>query len=187
MERIAVIGCGGAGKTTLSRRIGAALGIPVTHVDGEYWHEVEGRRVESTPERWRERHRELIARERWVLDGMKLGVLPERLAAADAVVFLDLPTAACLWGIACRRLRFRGRSHPELGIYDRISWEFVTWILGFRRRQRPRILALLCDYDGELIVVRRRREAEPVPARLAAGSGPRCAPSGRLARPTLAG
>ncbi len=162
MERIAVIGCGGAGKTTLSRRLGAALGIPVVHIDGEYWREVGGRRVESTPSEWAQRHRELIARDRWVIDGMKLGVLAERLAAADAVVFLDVSTPACLWGIARRRLRLRGRSCPELGVYDRISWAFVKWIVSFRRHQRPRILDLLGGYDGRVIIVRRRQETESV-------------------------
>jgi nicotinamide riboside kinase len=30
MKRIAIIGCGGSGKTHLARRLGAALAIPVT-------------------------------------------------------------------------------------------------------------------------------------------------------------
>ncbi len=33
MRRVAVIGCGGAGKTTLARRLGEALGSPVIHGD----------------------------------------------------------------------------------------------------------------------------------------------------------
>ena len=92
MERIAVIGCGGSGKTTLSRRLGGLLELPVIHIDGHYWREVEGVRIESTPEQWRDTHRELVAGRRWVIDGMKLGVLEERLAAADTAIFLDLPT-----------------------------------------------------------------------------------------------
>jgi len=159
VERIAVIGCGGSGKTTLSRRLGELLGIPVVHIDAHYWRDVDGRRVESTPERWAERHRELVAGECWVMDGMKLGVLPDRLAYADTVIYLDVSTWTCLSGIVRRRLRFHGRLRPELGVYDRINWEFVRWIWSFRRRQRPRILTLLAGYQGTIVVLRRRRDA----------------------------
>lgn len=33
MQRIVVIGAGGAGKTVLANRLGRILGLPVTHLD----------------------------------------------------------------------------------------------------------------------------------------------------------
>lgn len=54
---------------------------------------------------------------------------------------------------------FRGRLAPELGVDDRISWEFVRWVCAFRRRQRPKILQMLANYNGSLVVLRRRRDA----------------------------
>jgi adenylate kinase family enzyme len=80
MRRVAVIGCGGSGKTTLAKELAACLDLPVVHIDSHYWRTVDGERVESTPEQWRECHRDLIAADAWVIDGMKLGVLAERLA-----------------------------------------------------------------------------------------------------------
>lgn len=153
-----MIGCGGSGKTTLARELAQRLALPLVHIDSHYWRSIDGERIESTPEQWAARHRELIAAERWVIDGMKLGVLAERLERADAVVYLDLSTRACLGGIARRRLRYRGRMVPELGVYDRINWEFLRWACSFRRRQRPRILALLRSFGGEVIVLRTRRD-----------------------------
>jgi adenylate kinase family enzyme len=173
VERIAVIGCGGAGKTTLSRCLGGLLALPVIHIDGHYWREVDGVRVESTPEQWRNTHRELVAGRRWVIDGMKLGVLEERLAAADTAIFLDLPTVTCLWGIVRRRLRFRGQNRPELGVYDdRMSWPFIAWVSSFRRRQRPRILELLAASGRDVIVLRSRREVTALLARVAPATHP---------------
>jgi len=159
VQRIAVIGCGGAGKTMLARELGELLSLPVLHIDGHYWRHVDGQQVESTPDQWAQTHRELVAGERWIIDGMKLGALPERVAAADGVIHLDFSTAACLGGALRRRIRYRGQLLPELGVYDCMSWEFVRWILSFRRRQRPRILELLSAYDGELVVLRNRCEA----------------------------
>jgi len=170
VQRVAVIGCGGSGKTTLSRQLGGILDLPVIHIDADYWRYVDGQRLESTPEQWAARHRELVAGERWIIDGMKFGVLAERLAAADTVIYLDLSTAACLSGIARRRARFRGMLRPDLGVYDRISWEFIRWICLFRRRQRPRILKLLAGYRGEVIVMTRRREVRRLLDTLGHGS-----------------
>ncbi len=139
-----MIGCGGAGKTTLANELGRRLGLPVLHVDGFYWQDRPGTgRVESTPEEWRRIHEEMISGERWVIDGMKLGVLQARLAAADMVVFLDLPPWRCFWGVLQRRLRFRGQMRPDIGVYDRINAAFIRWIWSFGRTARPRVLKLL--------------------------------------------
>ncbi|MGD0197610.1 MAG: topology modulation protein [Solirubrobacteraceae bacterium] len=160
MERIAVIGCGGAGKTMLANELGRRLCLPVLHVDAFYWQERPGfGRVESTPEQWRAIHEQMISSERWVIDGMKFGVLPQRLAAADTVVFLDLPTWQCVSGVLRRRLRYRGRLRPDLGVYDRLNREFIRWILSFRRRVRPRVLELLDSADCRVVILTSRREA----------------------------
>ena len=66
MNRVIVIGSGGAGKSTLAPQIGEILGLPVIHLDREFWRP----NWMATPEdEWIERVRELVARERWVMDG----------------------------------------------------------------------------------------------------------------------
>lgn len=160
MQRIAVIGCGGAGKTTLANELGSRLHLPVLHVDGFYWQDRPSiGRVESTPEQWRQIHAKMIAGEAWVIDGMKLGVLEARLAAADTAVFLDLPAWRCLSGVLMRRIRYRGQFRPDIGVYDRISVEFIRWILSFRRAARPRIVELLRAAPCQVVVLRSRTEA----------------------------
>lgn len=158
MRRVAVIGCGGAGKTTLANELSRRLGIPVMHIDSHYWQLVGGERVESTPDEWEARHLELISQDDWVIDGMKFGVLDERLARADTVIYLDTSTAVCLAGIIRRCLRHHGRDRPDLGVYVRINFAFLRWVWTFRRRQRPMLLSKLANFEGQSVILHRRRE-----------------------------
>lgn len=98
---------------------------------------------------------------RWIIDGNYASSLPIRLQAADTVIFLDLPGWTCLWGIAQRRLRHRGGQHKDIGVYDRITWNFVRYVLGYRRQMAPRVQKLIADHagDAEIVVLRRRRAA----------------------------
>ncbi len=184
MRRVAVIGCGGAGKTTFANELGQRLGLPVLHIDSFYWRDRDGTgQAELTPEQWSRTHEEMIDREQWVIDGMKLGVLQARLAAADTVIFLDVPRRTCLWGVLRRRLRYRGQMRPDIGVYDRISAEFIRWIWSFGETARPRITDALDECSCDVVVLRNRVQvraflASLAPQQPAPGTDRRRSPAG---------
>ncbi len=158
MNRIAIIGCGGSGKSHLARELGAALGVPVTHLDALYYD----RQWNPLPnDRFAELQRDLAAQPRWVADGNYASTLPIRLTAADTVIFLDPTAWACLWGILQRRLRHGAGQHATIGVYDRITWSFIRYILGYRRSMQPRVLRLLDEHarHADVVVLRSRRAA----------------------------
>jgi adenylate kinase family enzyme len=155
VERIAIVGCGGSGKSRLARVLGARLGITPVHLDASYydkdWKPLDQETFASL-------QRELVTVPRWIIDGNYASTLPIRLEAADTVIFLDLPGWACLWGILQRRLRHGGGQHQAIGVYDRITWGFVRYILGYRKKMAPRVRALITSHarDAQVTVLRSR-------------------------------
>jgi adenylate kinase family enzyme len=156
VDRIAIVGCGGSGKSHLARSLGTLLGIIPVHLDGLYydhgWKPLDKVQFAAL-------QRDLVAAPRWIIDGNYASSLPIRLQAAETVIFLDLPGWACLLGITQRRLRHRGGQHKDVGVYDRITWNFIRYILGYRRQMTPRVRKLIADHAGnaEVVVLRSRR------------------------------
>jgi adenylate kinase family enzyme len=156
VDRIAIVGCGGSGKSHVARALGARLGISPVHLDALYYG------ADWTPlgqVEFAARQRTLVAAPRWIIDGNYAASLPIRLQAADTVIFLDLPAWVCLWGIAQRRFRHGGGQHATIGVYDRINWSFLRYVAGYRRHMAPRVCDLIRVDAGpaEVVVLRNRR------------------------------
>lgn len=156
MDRIAIVGCGGSGKSHLARELGALLSITPVHLDGLYYDR-DWKPLDQ--ERFAALQRDLVRESRWVIDGNYASSLPIRLEAADTIIFLDLPAWACLWGIAQRRLRHGGGQHDTIGVYDRITGSFVRYIATYRRQMAPCVRQLVTSHapHAQVIVLRNRR------------------------------
>jgi adenylate kinase family enzyme len=161
VQRVLVIGSGGAGKSTVASHLAATLGLPLIHLDALYWRPGW---QETPKDEWKAQVDALLAAPSWVMDGNYSGTLDARLARCDTVIFIDLPRVVCLWRIVKRQLRFRGRSRPDMapGCPERITWEFVTWVWTYPARRRRKILRKLAELDGgrKAIVLTSRRDVE---------------------------
>jgi|SRR5215470_2677629 len=161
MKKVLIIGPGGAGKSTIARRLGQLLQIEVFHLDRHYW---QPGWVEPPKNIWQARVEQLLSRESWIIDGNYSGTLSTRLQACDTVIFLDLSRVLCVWRIIRRRLKYRKMNRPDMadGCEERFSLEFLSWIWNYSRRSRPKVLALLKanEETKQIVWLRSRIEVE---------------------------
>lgn len=142
MERIVIIGSGGAGKSTLARRLGQTLRLPVFHLDALYW---KPNWQMSPRDEQIAIMREVMAADRWIIDGNYGGTMEMRIERADTIIYLDFPPVRCLWNVLKRRIIYHKRSRPDMGAgcAEQVDWEFLAWVWNFRKRSRPEILKRL--------------------------------------------
>ena len=157
MERILIIGCGGAGKSTLARQLGNLTGLPVVHLDKLFWHPGW---VESTKEEIDAKITAALDEPQWIMDGNYNRTLPMRIQKCDTVIYLDFSRFACLMGVAKRVLTTYGTVRPDMaeGCPERFDLDFLKWVWNFNKNKREQYYRLLNEAEGvETIVLKNRR------------------------------
>jgi adenylate kinase family enzyme len=170
VQRVAIVGTPGAGKSTLARELGTRAGLPVIHLDQHYF--LPGWERKSDAE-WDEIRERLLAGERWVMDGAF--AMEKAVDRADTIVFLDFPRARGFIGSLKRLvLAYRGRPAPDFapGCEDKLDRGFLRMLRTIWRYpgdQRPEIAADLERRRGRqlVLVARSRSEADAILERLA--------------------
>jgi adenylate kinase family enzyme len=167
VNRVAVMGSSCSGKTTVSRRLAEALGVP--HIELDALHHDAG---------WQEAPAELLrarvlaafdaAPDGWVADGnygSKLGSLV--LERADTTVLLDPPLLRT-FGRSLRRTIGRTITREELwnGNREQIRFIFTRywipwWVLANHRRRAREVPQLVAEQpDLELVILRSDDEVD---------------------------
>ncbi|MFO1014872.1 MAG: MATE family efflux transporter [Caulobacteraceae bacterium] len=161
-HRIVVMGGAGAGKSTLARALGAAHGLEVIHMD----------RLVFGP-KWRRRPdaeviedlRNLLGRDRWIVEGVYPFIWPLTLPQADLVIWIEQPSLTRLWR-AWRKTRIhRGRERAdrpdgcEEGFSLRYAWDILKFGTFTKRLEAglksaaPQALVLALRGDREVAAI----------------------------------
>jgi adenylate kinase family enzyme len=156
MNRIQIIGCSAAGKSTVARTLGEILDIEVIHLDKELWK--PGCQLTPPHEEPAVIERLLSGRERWIIDGNYTASLPRRLKAADLVVMVDFPRWLCLLRAMKRIFTYFGRTRPDMGkgCPETVNISFFRWIWRYPYDERPELVRILDSHGRHLRVVKLR-------------------------------
>lgn len=158
MDRIAIIGCSGGGKSSLARKLGARLNLPLVHLDVLFWRPGW---VESDYPSFRERLAAALSGGRWITDGnfSKAGDL--HFGGAQFIVWVDQPRGLCLRRALQRAFKERGRTRADMaeGCEEKIDLEFLRYIWNWNRDTRPRIEAAIANHAPATPLVRLSSDA----------------------------
>ena len=159
MRRVAIIGSGGAGKSTLARKLGEITSLPVIHLDREFWR--PGWTETPKPE-WKVKVETLVQGDEWIIDGNFGGTMEIRLGAADTVVFLDFPRVLCTYRAIKRAVAYRNRTRPDMGpgCDEKVDIKFLRWVWQFPGKTLPKIEERLVKLGPEVKIIRIRSPKE---------------------------
>ena len=141
-KKILIVGCGGAGKSTLARELGKKINIPVVHLDKLYW-------LPNWIERNNDDFDKLVDKElikaKWIIDGNYQRTFESRLKYADFCIFLDYDRELCVQSINERVKIYKGKTRPDMteGCDEKVDDEFLEWVTNYNNNVKPKMLNIL--------------------------------------------
>lgn len=158
-----IIGCGGSGKSTLSKKLHQITGLELIHLDQVFW--TPGWKELPLSE-WIAAHTNILAtKNQWILDGNYGSTMDSRLEKADTIIFLSMPTYLLLYRVLKRTFQHYGESRPDMpaNCPERISFKFLHYILFYNKTRTPNILKKLevAKKEGkQVFILRTKKEVE---------------------------
>ncbi len=154
-----IIGCCGAGKSTLAKQLHQKLSIELIHLDRHYW---KPEWIETEKAEWVRMVEQLSDRPSWIIDGNYGGTMEIRMKKADTIIFLHYDRWLCLFRVIKRILLNYGKVREDMGANcpERWSWEFITYVYHFEEKKVPGIYERLKKYgsNARVLVFRNPRE-----------------------------
>jgi adenylate kinase family enzyme len=161
MKRVVVVGSPGSGKSTFSKMLGDKTGIPIIHLD--YYHLQTDHNYPVDTKAWNLKVSELIKPDEWIVDGNYGATYPERFAAADTIIFFDIPRRVCLYRILKRYVHYQNRKREEMpeDWVERLDSGFLKYVWRFNKHSKPKIVDQIKNNKiDNVMIFKKSKQAE---------------------------
>lgn len=154
-KKIIIIGCSGSGKSTFAKRLHAATGLPLFHLDNVWW---KADRTHISREEFDEKLSQILSGDKWIIDGDYSRTYEVRFQACDTVIFLDFTEQTCMDGIHERV----GKNRSDIPWTENsLDPELVDLVKKYSTENRPKVYSLIKKYaDKQIIIFYDRQEAD---------------------------
>jgi adenylate kinase family enzyme len=162
MNRISIVGCPGAGKSTFARALAKKTGIPLHHLD--YYYHQKDKNYENDKQAWLSKLVELTAEESWIIEGNYGSTYAQRIPASDTLIFMDMPAWLSTWSVLKRRVQYRNKKRQEMpdDWKEKLNPIFFKYVVLFRLKSRKDVVQGIETYkhkDLTVITFRTRKAA----------------------------
>lgn len=156
MNRVIVIGCPGAGKSTFARKLRDITGLPLYYLDSLY-HKPD--RTNITSDELDKKINKIMNEKRWIIDGNYQRTLESRIKKCDTIFLMDIVAEDCLLGVESR-IGIKREDMPWIELV--FEEEFKKHIIDFPSMQLPKINELLNLYGSSrtVIIFKSRKESD---------------------------
>lgn len=155
MQRIAIIGNAGGGKSVLARKLGESLDLPVYPFDDLQWQPGWTR----TPEdEIHAQHSEWLAQPGWIIDGWgSWEILQTRFEAADTILLVDFHIGVHYWWAVKRQVKAalnfnHGWPPPDCAALP-VTGRLFKLMWKIHREVRPQLVELIQQYSASTQIV----------------------------------
>lgn len=164
LNRVAIMGNGGSGKTWLARRLSLCLDRAPVHLDDVRW-QPGAAGVARDKAIVIEDVRQLSHAPRWIVEGVYGWLIDVVLPRTTLLIFLDLPEDECIANV-----KARGKQRNES---DQSFAELIDWVSQYRQRKNnwnsfETHLRLYDEFQNEKVRLRSRTEISDFLERLPA-------------------
>ena len=146
MKKVAIFGNAGGGKSTLASHLAVSTGLPLYALD-KIKYRAGGEEVPH--EDYLRLHREILQRDTWIIDGFGcVASAWERFAAADTLIYIDLPIAMHFLWVTKRLVKgafVNPEGWPEDSPIIRSSLNSYRILWLCHRKLTPRYRQLIAD------------------------------------------
>ncbi len=156
MEKVIVIGCPGAGKSTFARKLQEKTNLPLYYLD-MIWHKPD--KTNISRDEFDMKLVEILQKDKWIIDGNYDRTLELRMDKCDTIFLLDFPLEVCLKGVEERI----GKKREDMPwVETEFDEEFHQWILDFHKYKITGLYDLVEKYKSqkEIILFKTREETD---------------------------
>ena len=150
MNRVAVIGNAGGGKSTMCRQLSETQGLSLFPIDRIQWKPgwVPASYLET-----KQQHDQILSNDRWIIDGWGPNeIIEERFAAADTIILIDMPLYIHYWWSIKRQIASIIRPRPdgpEGCPMLPMTWPLLKMIWNIHHNVRPGLLELVSRHHRD--------------------------------------
>lgn len=157
INKIAIFGSDGSGKTRLTKILQQELRIPKCHLDSINYKENLQKEDPSLRDK---KILTLTEKERWILDGNYIETLEKRIQTSDLNIFLDFPIHIMVLGLLERQIKGNGNQREDIpGCIEKIDFKYIIDKVKEWKELKAKIYEIIYRNKDKNVVILKSRDA----------------------------